>query len=156
LRFERDALVADLRRSAAGLQQEIASRRQHEADLQRATHALSERTKILGLLNGMVERLVESNTREEFSEIVRGFVSQILGDVPGALFVMNNSGNLLAQATDWNSPTGTRPSFGPTDCWALHRSQTHVVLPGGWEVRCRHFAPNIAAATPASRCSGTV
>jgi diguanylate cyclase (GGDEF)-like protein len=139
LRFERDALVADLRRSAVGLQQEIASRRQHEADLQRATQALSERTKILGLLNGMVERLVESNTRDEFSEIVRGFVPQILGAVPGALFVMNNSGNQLAQAADWNSPAGTRASFGPTDCWALRRSQTHVVPSGGWEVRCRHF-----------------
>jgi diguanylate cyclase (GGDEF)-like protein len=141
LRFERDALVADLRRSAAGLQQEIAIRRQHEADLQRATRALSERTKILGLLNGMAERLVESNTRDEFSEIVRGFVPQILGDVPGALFVMNNSGNQLAQAADWGSPAGTRASFGPTDCWALRRSQTHVVPPGGWEVRCRHFYP---------------
>ncbi len=141
LRFERDALVANLRRSAAGLQQEIASRRQHEADLQRVTRALSERTKILSLLNGMVEQLVESNTRDEFSEIVSGFVPQILGDVPGALFVMNNSGNQLAQTAQWNSPAGTRASFGPTDCWALRRSQTHVVPPGGWEVRCRHFHP---------------
>lgn len=141
LRFERDALVASLRRSAAGLEEEIASRRQHEADLQRVTQALSERTKILSLLNGMVERLVESNTRDEFSEIVSGFVPQILGDVPGALFVMNNSGNQLVQTADWNSPAGTRASFGPTDCWALRRSHTHVVPPGGWEVRCRHFHP---------------
>jgi GAF domain-containing protein len=141
LRFERDALVADLRRSATGLQQEIASRRQHEADRQRVTRALSERTKILGLLNRMAERLVESNTRDEFSEIVRGFVPQILGGVSGALFVMNNSGNQLAQAADWNSPAGTRASFGPTDCWALRRSQTHEVPHGGWEVRCRHFHP---------------
>jgi hypothetical protein len=132
LQFGRDALVANLRRSAAGLQQEIASRRQYEADLKRVTQALSERTKVLSLLNGMVERLVESNTQDEFSEIVRGFVPQILGDVPGALFVMNNSGNQLAQAADWNSPAGTLTSFGPTNCWALRRSQTHVVLPGGW------------------------
>jgi diguanylate cyclase (GGDEF)-like protein len=141
LRFERDALVADQRRSAVGLQREIAVRCQHEADLQRATQALSERTKILGLLNGMVERLAESSTQDEFSEIVRGFVPQILGDVPGALFAMNNSGNQLARAADWNSPAGTLASFVPADCWALRRSQRHLVPAGAWEVRCRHVSP---------------
>ncbi len=138
LNFERGGLVADLKQSAQGLQREIAERRVREIELEKVTGSLGERARSLRLLNDLVERLQEALSAQEFSEIVEGFAPQILGGTPGALFLMNNSENLLTQAAEWNGPTLPAPTFHPEDCWALRRSQLHAVTPGRWEVRCRH------------------
>jgi len=60
------------------------------------------------------------------------------------LFLMNNSQNLLAAIASWGDATGTEMDFAPDNCWALRRSQIHLVPAGGREVRCQHAHPAFA------------
>ncbi len=110
----------------------------HMQALTRMANALNEQTRSVHLLNGMVQRLQEATSEEELAEIVRGYAPQIVPNWPGILFLMNNSQNLLTAIANWGTANGTEMDFPPDNCWALRRSQTHLVPAGGNEVRCQH------------------
>ncbi len=138
LQIERELLIDRLQSATETLEREIATSHEREATLQAITAALEDQSRSVHLMNGMVQRLQEATTDQELIEIVGGYAPQIIPGRPGILFLMNNSQDLLTAVASWGDPGGTEMDFPPDDCWALRRSQTHLVPAGGREVRCRH------------------
>jgi diguanylate cyclase (GGDEF)-like protein len=77
--------------------------------------------------------------------VVRCFAPQILPGMPGALYFLSNSRNLLRAVAVWNNPAGLEVEFGPTQCWASRRGQIHTVANMGSEVICGHVNRNKVA-----------
>ena len=99
---------------------------------------LEARGRIIDVLGKMAHRLQSCDSEEEFADVVRRFASQVLPQVPGVLYLLNNSRNMLRAAAEWNSPSHHRPDFRPPDCWALRRGHAHVVSGVDVEVVCHH------------------
>ena len=99
---------------------------------------LEARGRIIDVLGKMAHRLQSCDSEEEFADVVRRFASQVLPQVPGVLYLLNNSRNVLRAAAEWNSPTHHKPDFRPPDCWALRRGHDHVVSGVDVEVVCHH------------------
>jgi diguanylate cyclase (GGDEF)-like protein len=118
-------------------QTEILLTKSHSEVLDRS-RALEASTKTIGLLASMAHRMQSCATEEELADVVSRFAPQILPGMPGALYLLNNSRNLLRSVVAWNAPVGLESECAPTDCWALRRGQVHVVTAAGSEVICRH------------------
>ena len=101
---------------------------------------LEARGRIIDVLGKMAHRLQSCDSEEEFADVVRRFASQVLPQVPGVLYLLNNSRNVLRAAAEWNSPGHHKPDFRPPDCWALRRGHDHVVTGVDVEVVCHHVA----------------
>ncbi|MEN3975811.1 sensor domain-containing diguanylate cyclase [Emcibacter sp. SYSU 3D8] len=142
LQIEREQLIDRLRNASETLEREIETGRDREIAMQDITAALEDRTRSVHLLNGMVQRLQEATTDQELSDIVGSYAPQIVPGRAGILFLMNNSQNMLSAIASWGDAVGTEPGFAPDDCWALRRSQVHLVPAGGREVRCQHEHPD--------------
>jgi len=99
---------------------------------------LEARGRIIDVLGKMAHRLQSCDSEEEFADVVRRFASQVLPQVPGVLYLLNNSRNVLRAAAEWNSPSHHKPDFRPPDCWALRRGHDHVVSGVDVEVVCHH------------------
>jgi diguanylate cyclase (GGDEF)-like protein len=116
----------------------------HSEVLQRSS-MLEAHTNIVGLLATMAHRLQGCATEEELADVVSRFAPQILPGVPGALYFLSNSRNLLRAVATWNAPAGLDSEFAPADCWALRRGQLHTVAAMGPEVVCGHVKQNRVA-----------
>jgi diguanylate cyclase (GGDEF)-like protein len=101
---------------------------------------LEARGRIIDVLGKMAHRLQSCDSEEEFADVVRRFASQVLPQVPGVLYLLNNSRNVLRAAAEWNSPSHHKADFRPPDCWALRRGHDHVVTGVDVEVVCHHVA----------------
>jgi diguanylate cyclase (GGDEF)-like protein len=126
-----------------------------EEELQRTNENLRDRTAELerrntaiDLLGRMAHRLLAAADEEEFGTIVARFVPQILPGIPGALYLFNNSRNLLLRTAWWDDPLADADSFAPDACWSLRRGQFHQVTDTGLDVCCAHV--------PAERVTGYV
>jgi len=144
LQIEREQLIARLQSATETLEREISTSHEREETLQAITAALEDQSRSVHLLNGMVQRLQEATTDQELTEIVGGYAPQIVPGRPGVLFLMNNSQNLLTVLASWGDPVGTEMDFPPDNCWALRRSQPHLMPAGGREVRCQHVQPTFS------------
>ena len=109
----------------------------HSEVLQRSS-MLEKQTNIVGLLATMAHRLQGCSTEEELADVVKRFAPQILPGVPGALYFLSNSRNLLRAVATWNASAGCDSEFAPADCWALRRGQLHTVAAMDSEVVCGH------------------
>jgi diguanylate cyclase (GGDEF)-like protein len=130
---------------AQTVQIELANREQTErllternSEILQRSAMLEVQTNTVALLATMAHRLQGCATEEEFSEVVRCFAPQILPGMPGALYFLSNSRNLLRAVAIWNVPAGLDAEFGPAQCWALRRGQIHTVANMGSEVVCGH------------------
>ena len=109
----------------------------HSEVLQRSS-MLEKQTNIVGLLATMAHRLQGCSTEEELADVVKRFAPQVLPGVPGALYFLSNSRNVLRAVATWNAPTGCDSEFAPADCWALRRGRLHTVAAMDSEVVCGH------------------
>jgi diguanylate cyclase (GGDEF)-like protein len=132
---------------------ELANREQTERLLTERNSEILERSAMLeaqtstvALLATMAHRLQGCASEEEFSAVVRCFAPQILPGIPGALYFLSNSRNVLRAIAIWNDPAGLDTEFGPAQCWALTRGQIHTVANMGSEVVCGHVNRNRVAA----------
>jgi diguanylate cyclase (GGDEF)-like protein len=131
-------------------QAELARREQTEMLLTKShsevldrSRKLEAHTKTIGLLASMAHRMQSCATEEELGDVVSRFAPQILPGMPGALYLLNNSRNLLRSVVTWNAPAGLESECAPTDCWALRRGQVHDVTAVGAEVICGHVRQDI-------------
>jgi diguanylate cyclase (GGDEF)-like protein len=119
--------------------------RQTYKQLSLRTSEVEARGRTIDLLGRMAHRLQSCRNEEELSEMVRRFAALILPGIPGALFLLNNSRNVLRAAARWNDPTSTGVEFGPEDCWALRRGQAHIFGTDEAEVICAHVEATAGA-----------
>lgn len=113
--------------------------------LQLLTNKLIRMTDLLRSANDrlqaqttMVLRLQNCGSEDEIGGVVSCFAPQLLPRIPGALFILNNSHNLLNVAASWNSPRGLNTDFVPEECWAFRRGQLHEVKRTHGDVVCGH------------------
>ncbi len=99
-------------------------------------HEQAER--LLSSLATMTQRLQSCRNDSEIADVVSRFAPQIWRRVPGALYVLSASENVMRAAASWNSPAGLKDSFAPIECWALRRGRSHTVRDVGHEVVCPH------------------
>lgn len=157
---ERDARVATANRSAEfarlalayndmaeRLGQAMDQQSRAEEELARANETLVERSRTLevrqasvNLMSEMAHRLQAIQGEGELQQVLGCYLPKALPDVAGALYVHNNSRNLLTRLCSWGEPLAVPESFAPTDCWGLRRGQTHEVETPGADLVCAHAA----------------
>jgi diguanylate cyclase (GGDEF)-like protein len=127
------------------LQRAVASQAEAGESLQAANAALShnaqtlrERGEVIEILGGMAHRMQAARTDDELAAIIRVFVPRVLPDIPGVLFVHNNSRNLLVPTATWGGVDVAQAGFAPEECWALRRGQSHFVDEAGSDIVCPH------------------
>jgi CHASE3 domain sensor protein len=99
---------------------------------------LRERGEVIEILGGMAHRMQAARTDEELAAIIRVFVPRVLPHIPGALYVHNNSRNLLVATATWGGLELAQGNFAPEECWALRRGQSHFVDEPGSDIVCPH------------------
>jgi diguanylate cyclase (GGDEF)-like protein len=110
------------------------------AELHHNSEVLRERGNMIELLGGMAHRMQAARTDDELAQIIRVFVPRVLPGIPGALYAHNNSRNLLIPIAAWGGLDVPSDGFGPDQCWALRRGQSHGVTEPGREIVCAHVA----------------
>jgi diguanylate cyclase (GGDEF)-like protein len=138
-------LAAGYNAMADELQRAVASQVEAGENLQAANAALShnaqtlrERGEVIEILGSMAHRMQAARTDEELAAIIQVFVPRVLPDIPGALYVHNNSRNLLVPTATWGGADAGQGGFAPEDCWALRRGQSHHVDEAGSDIVCPH------------------
>lgn len=141
--FER--LAGGYNAMADELQRAVANQAEAAENLQAANAALShnadtlrERGEVIEILGGMAHRMQAARTDDELAAIIRVFVPRVLPQIPGALFVHNNSRNLLVPTATWGGLESEQTGFAPEECWALRRGQSHYVDEPGSDIVCPH------------------
>lgn len=116
------------------------------AELLQRSRMLEERSRSIEGLSRMTHRMQSCRSEAELAEVVRCFMPQILPEVPGTLYVMSNSQNLLRAVAEWNGDAAaSRGEFAPVDCWGLRRGQPHLSGRTGADIVCPHVDPARAA-----------
>jgi hypothetical protein len=88
------------------------------------------------LFTKMNEALLASTSEAEAYAMISEIVTQLFPGDSGALYVLNNTGDVMEVATSWGPlPTAAR-RFLPNECWAYRRSKGHLFT--GLERWCVH------------------
>jgi diguanylate cyclase (GGDEF)-like protein len=115
--------------------------------LQAASVERQKMTREAALLAELNEWLQCCKSLDELYSMVAQFLSRLLPDCPGTLYVYANSRDVLESTKAWNGGKIT-PAMHPDDCWALRRGRTYTF--GGKEIDfpCSH----VASPTPGKYC----
>lgn len=108
-------------------------------DLQALANEMRARGIALDLLGRMAHRLQAAKDDAEFADIVSRFAPRILPGFGGALYLYNNSRNLITLAGSWQNRHELVHHFEPSQCWALRRGQEHRVEEIAHDVLCQHL-----------------
>jgi diguanylate cyclase (GGDEF)-like protein len=146
-RDELSRLARAFNSMTADLRTERANREEAEAELVRSDAALKDRSRELELRTETIDRLGQMANRMpgctdegEFVTVIRRYVPQIFPQMPGALYGMSNSQNLLYRMAAWNTPLGSAAEFTPHECWGLRRGQAHVIQDVTADIVCAHVS----------------
>jgi diguanylate cyclase (GGDEF)-like protein len=90
----------------------------------------------------MMHRLQACASQAELAEVVTCFAPQIFPGTAGNLYVLNDSGSMLALAGSWLDPADNAESFAAAACWALRRGRPHLSHFGERDIACLHLAAN--------------
>lgn len=77
---------------------------------------------------------------EEAYQMSRSALANILGNRPGALYILNPSRDLVESVAIWNNCSTTEPVFHPDDCWGLRRGKLYEGSGGPLPCAHVHFA----------------
>lgn len=109
----------------------------HE-ELQRHTDDLEQRGHEMAALAELGELLQSCQSLEEAYAVIGGMAEPLFAGDAGAVYVLAPSHAAAEAVTVWGTPPPARTVFPPMECWALRRSQLHVVDAGDPELRCPH------------------
>jgi len=134
---------------------DITLRKQTEAELQKANEQLSlsvkqleQRNHEITLLSEISDVLQACRTIEEAYTAISTFLKMMFPDLPGGIFLINASKNLVEAVVTWGSPPLTSSKiFTPSECWALRRSRPHFAGALHGNLQCQHLDHPIAAAS---------
>lgn len=133
-----NAMADELQRAVANQAEAAENLRAANAALSHNADTLRERGEVIEILGGMAHRMQAARTDDELAAIIRVFVPRVLPQIPGALFVHNNSRNLLVPTATWGGLESEQAGFAPEECWALRRGQSHYVDEPGSDIVCPH------------------
>ncbi len=106
--------------------------------LLRRIEELEQASIEVDLLNEMGDFLQSCSKTEEAYAVITEMGGRLFPDDSGALFILNESKNLVERAAFW----GDRPIeeiFSPESCWALRRGKTHTMVDSNSVLLCEHI-----------------
>ncbi len=134
---------------------DITHRQQTEAQLQqtnerlnRSVKELEQRNHEITLLSEISDVLQACRTIEEAYTAISTFLKLMFPDVPGGIFLINASKNLVEAVVTWGAPPMTSHGFFlPNDCWALRRGRLHFAGALHGNLQCQHLDHPLPAAS---------
>ncbi len=90
------------------------------------------------LLSELTEWLQSCKSMRELYEMVADFLSKLLPDCPGSLYIYANSRDVLEGVGAWNGDKMT-VAMHPDDCWGLRRGRTYTFGQSEFDFRCAHL-----------------
>ena len=136
-----NSMMADLRTARSDRQKAEAEVARVDAELKVGGLELERRSHTIDLLGRMANRMPGCTDEAEFIEVIRSYLPQIFPGLPGALYTLSNSQNLLRRIVGWNDPVGSDAEFTPLECWGLRRGQPHVIANVATDIVCAHVHP---------------
>jgi diguanylate cyclase (GGDEF)-like protein len=104
----------------------------HTTSLER--HKLNREAHMLSQLN---EWLQSCKSLDELYQMVAQFLSRLLPDCAGSLYIYANSRDVLESAKAWNGASATA-GMHPDDCWGLRRGRTYTFGDNEIDFSCAH------------------
>lgn len=95
---------------------------------------LGREVRLLGDLN---EWLQSSKSLDELFYMVTRFMSHLLPELSGSIYVYSNSRDVLDGSCSWNRGQH-RPHIHPEDCWGLRRGRTYTHAESEVKFVCAH------------------
>ena len=114
----------------------------HATSLER--QKLNREARLLSQLN---EWLQSCKSLDELYQMVAQFLSRLLPDCAGSLYIYANSRDILESAKVWNGGQSTT-GMHPDDCWGLRRGRTYTFGENEIDFPCAH----VNSATPGHYC----
>jgi diguanylate cyclase (GGDEF)-like protein/PAS domain S-box-containing protein len=100
---------------------------------------LESQSDELRALTEMGELLHGCEEEREAYEIISNLVGQLLPDLPGCVYMVTRSRNILQSMASWGKDAETMaPVFDPLDCWALRRGRIYSVTKRTASILCKH------------------
>lgn len=141
--------------STQSIFRDITHRQQTEIQLQqtndrlnRSVKELEQRNHEITLLSEISDVLQACRTIEEAYTAISTFLKLMFPDVPGGIFLINASKNIVEAVVTWgDSPMTSHAFFLPNDCWALRRGRSHFAGALHGNLQCQHLDHPLPAAT---------
>ncbi|MBO9408620.1 sensor domain-containing diguanylate cyclase [Shimia sp. R9_1] len=118
--------------------QTLTNRSAKEKDLLNEQLKLARNVKLLGELN---EWLQSSRSLEELFDMVKRFMTHILPDSEGSIYVYSNSRDVLDGWASWNGGEH-KDHIHPDECWGLRRGRTYEFGDSEINFTCSHAEPH--------------
>jgi diguanylate cyclase (GGDEF)-like protein/PAS domain S-box-containing protein len=126
---------------------DITAGKQAEEDLETANEKLKimvdqaeQRNRKITLVQEMSDMLQSCQSSQEAYVAFSRYAPKIFPQERGALYVVNNSKNLLEVVAAWGESPLPESGFGPDECWAMRRGRIHAVKDPGRELLCQHVS----------------
>ncbi|SPJ27404.1 sensor domain-containing diguanylate cyclase [Falsiruegeria mediterranea] len=116
----------------------LRARSQNERELMDEQLRLAREVRLLGELN---EWLQSSRSLEELFDMVAKFMTHILPDAEGSVYVYSNSRDVLDGSASWNGGTH-KDHIHPDGCWGLRRGRTYEYGATEVDFVCEHAEPH--------------
>lgn len=116
----------------------LRARSQSERDLMDEQLRLAREVRLLGELN---EWLQSSRSLDELFDMVAKFMTHILPDAEGSVYVYSNSRDVLDGSASWNGGTH-KDHIHPDGCWGLRRGRTYEYGATEVDFVCEHAEPH--------------
>lgn len=137
-----------------------AERKQAEEELRQANekligwvNELQQRNHETTLLSEMSELLQACLTVEEAYSVITQLVQPLFPDLPGGLFMIAASKNLAEAVATWGTTVTSQNLFSTSECWAMRRGRSHVVVDTSNGLCCNHLHPaSEGSSLPAEYC----
>jgi diguanylate cyclase (GGDEF)-like protein len=132
--------TAELAQQKATLEVSVAERTAQlnaaNDELRRQSAELAQRNREITLFSNMNDFLQTSVTEAEAYSVISQSVLKLFPDDSGAVYVLNDSRDMLEAAAVWGNLPPSNLIFPPNECFAHRRGRAHVAL--GSQGRCPH------------------
>ena len=111
--------------------------------LSQLNHSMKLRFQESILMTEMTEMLQSCSHIEDAYSIIAQSMQNLLPNLSGACYILNNSETLLIQQQVWGNYTPFSETFNQHDCWSIKRSAIHNSYNKNLlETSCKHFTNN--------------
>jgi diguanylate cyclase (GGDEF)-like protein/PAS domain S-box-containing protein len=135
-----------------GVGRDITERKRMEAELKESNqklkvwvNQLEQSSREIALLGQMGDLLQSCRSADEAYQVIAGSGRALFPAESGALFVLNNSRNLVEMATHWGESRPAECTFVPDDCWGLRRGRPYLFEGPGSNIACPHLVKEAPA-----------
>ena len=120
-----------------GIAQDISQTKELDCQLKAQISVLTRTNQARIKLAEMNEFIQACISLDEAQAVIADLLSPLFPNTDGAIYLMNNSKNLLDEIAKWGM-TESDDSFDPKDCWAIRQGNPHQVCSDTPGLYCSH------------------